>query len=57
MNRTGILFMLIVTIPFVLSSCATVATEKPEQPSLLYSTARFKRYREPGNVGTEAARI
>jgi hypothetical protein len=36
MKRTRIFFMLIVTISFVLSSCATVATEKSEQPSLLY---------------------
>jgi len=37
MKRTRILFMLIVTMLFVLSSCATMTTtEKPEQPSLLY---------------------
>jgi hypothetical protein len=36
MKKTGILFTLIVIILFALSSCATVATEKPEQPSLLF---------------------
>ena len=36
MKRTRIFFLLIVTILFALSSCATVTPEKPEQPSLLY---------------------